>query len=106
MSENNIVTFDQLIKLDEQIKIEVNKAAAFFTDGFAGYQVVPLINKITDFKMFFLELGKKYYNDPTLTSDMLDEKFRNELASMKNQSQTSTTTYTDSDKQPVSMQKK
>ena len=56
--------------------------------------------------MFFLELGKKYYNDPTLTSDMLDEKFRNELASMKNQSQTSTTTYTDSDKQPVSMQKK
>lgn len=97
MAENK-VTFEMLMVIKEKIELECKKLAGGFSDESVGNYTASTMRLITSFNDAFLAFGRTYYNDDTLTLKALEQKYKNELASMEKEKETSDVTYTDSDK--------
>ena len=97
MAENK-VTFEMLTIIKEKIEFECKKLTGLFRNEQVGYYTASTMRLISSFNDAFLAFGRTYYNDDTLTLKALDERYKNELASMNKETETLDVTYTDSDK--------
>lgn len=77
----NNITFDQLIMLKEKINEQVNNLKENFDNKQDSDYSDFLKSIINSYCIVFLELGRKYYNDKSLTLVTLEKKIDSAIKS-------------------------